>query len=143
MIGRFLCGQLQEKDSLNLIGRLLALGVADQVVIADGGNPARLGVEGEVATSADASSDALPVTDTPPEGVRWEVTDIICSSDTDLTLSFVGSETGNIYFVTYIGAGSTFNIVTKSPFLLAVDEVLNVEASGAGNISVTALYRPA
>ena len=100
-----------------------------------------LGVSGARVTSADASAAALSVTDAPTSGQKLVFTDIIVSSDTALRLDFKIETAGTILFSIYMGAGTTVNIVPRGKLKLATaNQKLQVQASAAGNIGVTALY---
>lgn len=120
-----------------------AAGAAAIGTVKDGGPgmTTSLGVTGARVTSADASGAALSVTDAPTSGQKLVFTDIIVSSDTALRLDFKIETAGTILFSIYMGAGTTVNLVPRGKLKLATaDKKLQVQASVAGNIGVTALY---
>ena len=99
------------------------------------------GVAGVAFASADAQT-AAAVTDAPESGERLVITDLIVSSDTDLALTFHEESTAaTVIFKVYIPANGTIQITPRGKVKLpTVNKKLMVDASAAGNITVTAVY---
>lgn len=100
-----------------------------------------LGVAGVAFTSADATT-AAAVTDAPTGGQKLVITDIIVSSDTAMFLIFHEESTaGTIIWKVFLPANGSAQFTPRGKIKLpTVDKKLMVDASAAGNISVTALY---
>lgn len=100
-----------------------------------------LGVTQAAFTSADQSGSAAAVTDAPPAGLTEVITDIRFSSDTALHLDFTDSGNSKLLFREYVGANSGGQITLRGKVKLSAPGAqLKVQASAAGNISVTASY---
>jgi hypothetical protein len=97
------------------------------------------GVSGAAVLSSDMTT-AAHVTDTPGEGLKLVVTDIIVSVDTAMSVLFE-DHTGADLIKVYMPANSTLQITPRSKMKLAVSgDPLTAKASATGNISVTVWY---
>lgn len=92
-------------------------------------------------TSADATT-AAAVTAAPTAGQKLVITDIIVSSDTAMFLLFHEESTaGNILWKVFVPANGTAQFTPRGKTKLwTADKKLMVDASAAGNISVTCCY---
>lgn len=99
------------------------------------------GVAGVAFTSADATT-AAAVTDAPTSGQKLVITDIMVSSDTAMFVIFHEESTaGTIFFKVWVAANGFVQITPRSKLKLpTADKKLMVDASVAGNISVSAIY---
>jgi len=100
------------------------------------------GVSGARFTSSDQSASFASVTDAPTTGQKIVITDLLISSDTALRLDFaVESATGTIIETVYMAANETKQITPRGKWKLATaNKKLQVQASAAGNISITPFY---
>lgn len=99
------------------------------------------GVSGARFTSANQSASPANVTDAPTAGSKLVITDIIFSVDTAMRVDFKEETSGTVFFSIYMGANSAGQITPRSELKLpTADKRLQVQTSGAGNITVTAFY---
>ena len=92
------------------------------------------------ATSADASSTALAITNAPTAGMVCVIDDMLVSTDTDLTLTI--RTTGltafaKLYCFAYVPLQITFRNGLRSP---TVSQAVEILASAAWNIATTVSY---
>jgi len=100
----------------------------------------KYGVAGVCFTSADAQT-AVAVTDAPPDGFYLVIDDIIGGTDTDMSLSFIEETSTTLILKVFLAAKSSFQITPRGKIKLPVAaKKLLVDASAAGNISVTCCY---
>ena len=100
------------------------------------------GVSGARFTSADQSGAFAAITDAPTSGQKLCISDLLISSDTALRLDFaIESATGTIIETVYMAANETKQITPRGKWKLATaNKKLMVQASAAGNISITPFY---
>jgi len=84
--------------------------------------------------SADASGN--PTVWTPTSGYRFVITDILFSTDAQLSVEF--QDGGTVFIKMYLAVDGGFVSNFKTPIPgKAVDSLLTIDTSGAGNVSVT------
>lgn len=100
-----------------------------------------LGVSGAPVASADAST-AASVTDAPATDEKLVIDQLIVSVGAALTVTFKCETSGAVIVgPLYMAANTTLAIKLEGKVKLATaNKKLQVQTSGAGNISVTALY---
>jgi len=93
-------------------------------------------------TSADQSAAVASVTPVPTTGQKLVITDLIVSVGSALTVNFTEETTGTVLLTLYMAANSTVTVSPRGLFnLTTINKKLQVQTSGAGNISVLAFYR--
>ena len=99
------------------------------------------GISGARFTSADQSAAVASITDAPTTGQKLVITDLLISSDTALRLDFNVESSATVIETVYMAAGETKQITLRSTWKLpTADKKLQVQASAAGNISLTPYY---
>lgn len=99
------------------------------------------GVSGARFTSADQSAAVASITDAPTSGQKLVITDLLISSDTALRLDFNIESSATVIETVYMAANETKQITVRGKWKLATaDKKLQVQASAAGNISITPFY---
>lgn len=92
-------------------------------------------------SSADMSGAAADLTDAPASGETLVITDLVISTDTNMTLTLKEETSGTIFWVLYLAADNTIQITPRSHQKLeTADKKLQGQTSVAGNISITASY---
>lgn len=99
------------------------------------------GVSGARFTSADQSAAVASITDAPTSGQKLVITDLLISSDTALRLDFTVESSATVIETVYMAANETKQITLRSIWKLpTANKKLQVQASAAGNISLTPYY---
>lgn len=99
------------------------------------------GIAGARFSSADQSAAVASVTDAPTAGQKLVITDLLISSDTALRLDFNIESSATVIETVYMAANETKQITVRSQWKLGTaDKKLQVQASAAGNISITPFY---
>lgn len=99
------------------------------------------GISGARFTSADQSAAVASITDAPTSGQKLVITDLLISSDTALRLDFNVESSATVIETVYMAAGETKQITLRSAWKLpTANKKLQVQASAAGNISLTPYY---
>lgn len=99
-----------------------------------------VGVSGARVLSADATG-LVAVTDAPTSGQKLVITDVVISVDTAMRVDLLTETTGTIHASFYLPANGSVQFTPRSKLKLpTADKKLQVDASVAGNISVTAFY---
>lgn len=99
------------------------------------------GIAGARFTSADQSAAVASITDAPTSGQKLVITDLLISSDTALRLDFNVESSATVIETVYMAANETKQITLRSIWKLpTANKKLQVQASAAGNISLTPYY---
>jgi len=87
------------------------------------------------------ATSAAAITTAPDSGKTLVITDLIISSDTNMSLSFTEETTGTVLLKIFIAANSSFHFCPTGKFKLnTAGKKLQVTASVSGNISILAFY---
>ena len=133
----------QKGDSLRaLLAKALQVLAVSGVKTTDGGDghTSSRGVNGARFASSDQTTE-VSVTDAPVTGQKLVITDLLMSSDTALRLDFRIESDATVIETFYMAAGETKQFTPRAKWKLpTANKKLQVIASAAGNISITAFY---
>ena len=100
------------------------------------------GIAGLPFSSAAQNAAPASITDAPAAGQKLCITDLIISTDTDMTVTFKEETSGTVVGGPYYVSGqSVMQLTQRGKFKLpTADKKLQVQTSVAGNITVCAYY---
>lgn len=130
----------QSDVPVTLDGEAVVLGAGSAAIgSATDGGPSWTSVY-TFTTSADATGGA-DITAAPTGGQKIVITDLVVSTDTAMSISFLEETSGTEVLRLYLPASGTVQVTPRSKMKLATaDKKLRIDASTAGNVAVTAFY---